>query len=91
MCFVVPATSMKTLANFTPSQYAIKQRKALAHSTHQKGSGAFVKGVEQPRITVALATGISTALCRQVDFGHYNPEGHDIKTLLQEQNVGALC
>ena len=32
---------------------------ALAHSTHLKGSGTYRNGVEQPRIQVTLATGLS--------------------------------
>lgn len=45
-------------------------RGVLAHSTHVKGIGTFEEGVESPRITVTLATGISQAECRAVNLGY---------------------
>jgi nickel-dependent lactate racemase len=41
----------------------------VAHSTHVKGVGTFENGVERPRITVTLATGISEKECRLVNLG----------------------
>ena len=49
-------------------------RGVLAHSTHVKGVGTFENGVEKPRITVTLATGISEAVCRKVNLGYCDPE-----------------
>jgi lactate racemase len=53
----------------------------LAHSTHVKGHGRYdpATGVETPRITVTLATGIPEARCRQINLGYLdhrtiNPE-----------------
>ncbi len=45
-------------------------RGVLAHSTHVKGIGTFEDGVELPRITVTLATGIPEAECRAVNLGY---------------------
>ena len=45
----------------------------LAHSTHVKGLGEYRDGVEHPRITVTLATGIPEELCREVNLGYRNP------------------
>jgi hypothetical protein len=45
-------------------------RGVMAHSTHVKGVGTYVGGVERPRITVTLATGISEADCRIVNLGY---------------------
>ncbi len=45
----------------------------LAHSTHVKGLGEFVDGIEYPRITVTLATGIPEDVCRQVNLGYRDP------------------
>jgi len=47
----------------------------LAHSTHVKGLGTYdaSTGVEMPRITVTLATGISEERCRRVDLGYLDP------------------
>ena len=42
----------------------------LAHSTHVKGAGTFDNGVEQPRVEVILATGISEDICRKVNLGY---------------------
>lgn len=44
----------------------------LAHSTHVKGAGTFdpLTGVETPRISVTLATGIPEERCRRVNFGY---------------------
>ena len=45
----------------------------LAHSTHVKGLGEYNDGVEYPRITVSLATGIPEELCREVNLGYRDP------------------
>jgi nickel-dependent lactate racemase len=45
----------------------------LAHSTHVKGLGTFESGVERPRATVTLATGIPEALCRKINLGYRDP------------------
>ncbi|HTI15300.1 MAG TPA: lactate racemase domain-containing protein [Dictyobacter sp.] len=44
----------------------------LAHSTHVKGTGSYdsVTGIETPRVTVTLATGIPAARCRQINLGY---------------------
>jgi lactate racemase len=48
-------------------------RGVLAHSTHVRGVGKMVNGIEQPRISVTLATGISEAECRKVNLGYRDP------------------
>jgi len=45
----------------------------LAHSTHVKGMGNYESGVETPRITVTLATGIPEDKCRQINLGYLDP------------------
>jgi nickel-dependent lactate racemase len=44
----------------------------LAHSTHVKGMGSYdaATGVETPRITVTLATGIPEERCRRINLGY---------------------
>jgi nickel-dependent lactate racemase len=49
-------------------------RGVLAHSTHVKGVGMFENGLESPRITVVLATGIPEALCRAINLGYRDPQ-----------------
>ena len=46
----------------------------LAHSTHIKGTGKFVDGIEQPRIRVTLATGIPEEVCKKINLGYLNPD-----------------
>jgi nickel-dependent lactate racemase len=45
----------------------------LAHSTHVKGLGTCEHGVERPRTTVTLATGIPEATCRRINLGYRDP------------------
>jgi nickel-dependent lactate racemase len=47
----------------------------LAHSTHVKGAGDYDEeaGVETPRITVTLATGIPEERCLRVNLGYLDP------------------
>ncbi len=42
----------------------------LAHSTHVKGMGTFEHGIEKPRISVTLATGIREERCKRVNLGY---------------------
>jgi lactate racemase len=47
----------------------------LAHSTHVKGLGTYdvSTGIEKPRISVTLATGIPEARCRRINLGYLDP------------------
>ncbi len=47
----------------------------LAHSTHLKGLGLYdgTTGIEQPRIRVSLATGITAEQCGHINLGHVDP------------------
>ncbi|HET7217151.1 MAG TPA: lactate racemase domain-containing protein [Vicinamibacterales bacterium] len=47
----------------------------LAHSTHVKGLGTFdaERGVESPRITVTLATGIPRERCNRINLAYQDP------------------
>jgi lactate racemase len=47
----------------------------LAHSTHVKGLGTYdvATGVEAPRITVTLATGIPRERCERINLGYLDP------------------
>jgi nickel-dependent lactate racemase len=46
----------------------------LAHSTHLRGDGTFVDGVEKPRIRVTLATGIPKERCERIGLGYMDPD-----------------
>jgi nickel-dependent lactate racemase len=45
----------------------------LAHSTHLRGDGTYIDGVEQPRIEVTLATGIPRRRCERIGLGYLDP------------------
>ena len=51
----------------------------LAHSTHVKGLGTFEHGVETPRITVTLATGIPRERCDRINLAYRDPEAIDLE------------
>jgi len=50
----------------------------VAHSTHVRGIGEMVNGVETPRVRVTLATGIAEDVCRQVNLGYRDPASIDV-------------
>ncbi|MBA3943311.1 MAG: DUF2088 domain-containing protein [Herpetosiphonaceae bacterium] len=60
----------------------------LAHSTHVKGTGTYdsTTGVETPRITVTLATGIPEERCRRVNLGYADP--HSIEPESWNEQAG---
>lgn len=47
----------------------------LAHSTHVKGLGTYDRetGIERPRVTVTLATGIPRERCERINLGYADP------------------
>lgn len=49
----------------------------LAHSTHFRGSGAFVDGIERARIQVTLASKLSPEDCAQLALGYMDPAAID--------------
>lgn len=50
----------------------------LAHSTHLRGTGTYVDGVERPRIDVTLATGIPADECAALGLGYLDPATVDV-------------
>ena len=62
----------------------------LAHTTHVKGAGTFVRGIEKPRINVILATGIPEERCRKVNLGYMNPDNVNIDNYNNREAEGIL-
>lgn len=62
----------------------------LAHSTHVKGAGEYVDGVEKPRIKVTLATGIPEEVCRAINLGYCDPQSIRIADFQNRENDGIL-
>lgn len=62
----------------------------LAHSTHVRGDGAFVDGVERPRATVTLASRIPEAECRALGLGYLDPDRVDPRDFQGREDEGVL-
>jgi nickel-dependent lactate racemase len=71
-------------------KFAGVPRAAMAHSTHVKGLGTFVNGVERPRVNVILATGISKERCGKVNLGYLNPNDINIDDYENREDEGIL-
>lgn len=62
----------------------------MAHSTHVKGTGTYTGGVERPRISVVLATGIPESVCRKVNLGYRDPRTIDPAEYADRERDGLL-
>jgi nickel-dependent lactate racemase len=62
----------------------------LAHSTHVKGIGTFINGVEKPRANVMLATSISKERCKKINLGYMNHDDIDISDYENREDEGIL-
>jgi nickel-dependent lactate racemase len=64
----------------------------LAHSTHVKGLGTYdaASGVERPRITVTLATGIPPDRCARINLGYLDPSSIRIEDWEGREETGVL-
>ena len=65
-------------------------RGILAHSTHVKGGGSYINGVERPRVNVVLATGISKDRCRRINLGYRDPDSIDLAQWQDREAEGYL-
>ena len=75
-----------------PERFAHYPGGVLAHSTHVKGQGRYdaATGIETPRVTVTLATGISAERCRRINLGYRDPASIDIKAWSGREGEGVL-
>jgi nickel-dependent lactate racemase len=62
----------------------------LAHSTHVKGAGTYIDGVEKPRFNVILATGIPESVCRKINLGYMDPKKINLDDWKNKENEGIL-
>ena len=62
----------------------------IAHSTHLRGDGSFIDGVEKPRIQVALATGIPRERCERIGLGYVDPDTIDPESWAFREDEGVL-
>jgi nickel-dependent lactate racemase len=75
-----------------PARFAKYPGGVLAHSTHVKGLGAYdaATGIETPRVTVTLATGISEERCRRINLGYRDPASIDVAAWQGREDEGIL-
>jgi nickel-dependent lactate racemase len=64
----------------------------LAHSTHLKGLGQYdaATGVETPRISVTLATGIPKEHCQSINLGYLDPAAINPDEWAHREDEGIL-
>ena len=62
----------------------------LAHSTHVKGVGTYVDGLETPRVEVILATSIPEAECRRINLGYMDPDSINPSDYQNREDEGVL-
>jgi len=65
-------------------------RGVLAHSSHVRGIGVCVDGVEKPRIDVVLATGIPEATCKRINLGYMDPATVRVENYQEREKDGVL-
>jgi nickel-dependent lactate racemase len=75
-----------------PERFAQYPGGVVAHSTHVKGMGTYDPGtgIETPRITVTLATGIAAERCRRINLGYRDPKSIDIAAWQGREHEGIL-
>ncbi len=71
-------------------RFAEIPRGVLAHSTHVRGGGRMVDGIERPRINVTLATGLSEEICRRINLGWRDPASIDVESFADREDEGVL-
>ena len=65
-------------------------RGVMAHSTHVKGIGTFIDGVEKPRVNVVLATGISAERCKRINLGYMDPKSINMDEWKGRESEGVV-
>ena len=71
-------------------RFADIPRAILAHSTHVKGTGSYIDGVESPRIDVVLATAIPKDVCDLINLAYQDPATIDIRDFENLEDEGIL-
>jgi nickel-dependent lactate racemase len=62
----------------------------IAHSTHLRGDGTFLEGVEKPRIGVTLASAISPERCLAASLKYQDPATVDFEQWRDREDEGIL-
>ena len=62
----------------------------LAHSTHVRGIGEMVSGIETPRVQVTLATSIPKEECEVINLGYRDPDSINPDEWKDREDEGRL-
>ena len=62
----------------------------LAHSTHLRGSGMMVGGIEKPNVRVTLSSKIRAENCARLNLGYLDPAEIKIEDWMNRENEGIL-
>lgn len=62
----------------------------LAHSTHVRGIGTYINGVEKPRVKVTLATSIPKEICEEINLSYRDPNTINIDEWKNREEEGIL-
>ncbi|HOK08971.1 MAG TPA: lactate racemase domain-containing protein [Candidatus Hydrogenedens sp.] len=62
----------------------------LAHSTHVRGIGTYINGIEKPRVKVTLATSIPKEICEEINLGYRDPYSINIEDWKNREDEGIL-
>ena len=62
----------------------------IAHSTHVRGAGTMIDGIEHPRIGVTLATGLPEKTVKDIALKYMNPNEINIADYENRQDEGIL-
>jgi len=71
-------------------QFSGIPRGIIAHSTHVKGIGTYIDGIEKPRANVVLATSIDKQRCEKLNLGYMNPDEVNIADYENKEDQGIL-
>ena len=73
-----------------PGKFPGIPRGVLAHSTHVRGTGVMVDGVERPRIEVIIASQITPETCAKINLGYMDPDSIDPEDYRNRESEGIL-
>ncbi len=73
-----------------PDKFTDIPRGVLAHSTHVRGIGRMIDGIEVPRIEVILASAIPEEICRKINLGYMDPATINFDAYKNREEEGIL-
>ena len=73
-----------------PERFRDVPRGVLAHSTHVRGIGTCINGIEKPRVEVILATSIPRETCLKVNLGYMDPAEIRLSDYMDREEEGIL-